>query len=87
MKNGTSQFDYQILDGTATLSVTVDFDEYGDAEITEVLFGGHDVTDDEVVEAISEKIIDYAYSNDDFFISDRENAAEFRCECERNGDE
>lgn len=86
MKNGTSQFNYDILDGTVTLSVTIDFDEYGDAEITEVLHGGHDVTDDDVVEAISERLIDYAYEHDDFFTSDRESADEFRGECERNGD-
>lgn len=87
MKNGTSQFDYDILDGTVTLNVTIDWDEYGDGEITEVLNDGYDVTDDEVIEALSEKIIDYAYTKDDAFTSDRENAAEFSAECERNGDE
>ena len=86
MKNGTSGFSYYILQDAVELNVIIDWDEYGEPEIIEISIDGLDVTEDAIELNLSDKLIEYAGENDQYFTSDKENRAEFLCECERNGE-
>lgn len=78
MKNGTSQFNYTILEDTVTLNVYIDWDEYGEPDIEEVTIDGYDVTEEVLSFGLRDKLIDYAEQHEEYFTRDEESRGDFR---------
>lgn len=82
MQSGTSVFNYYLLSGAIELDIRIEFDEYGNHDIT-VEYEGLDVTEDALSYGITDKLLEMA---DNYFVSDSVTAGEFRYECAKNGD-
>ena len=84
MKNGTSQFKYYILQDEVEMNVIIDWDEYGEPEVTEITIGELDVTEEALELNLFDKLTEYASENEQFFTSDKDTEGDFIGECERN---
>lgn len=85
--NGTSEFDYSILEDSVHLTCRVNFDEYGTGEVESVLLDDeYDVTEEVLSWGLEQKIVEYAEEHPDYFDSDEATRADFLNDCNRNED-
>jgi len=71
MENGVSLFKYWILEDTVELSVRIDWDEFGEPMIEEILINDLDVTEEILSYGLRDKLIEWAIDHD-CFLADRE---------------
>ncbi|UOF77772.1 hypothetical protein [Caudoviricetes sp.] len=67
LKDGVSCFEYYLLEDSVCLNCRVVFDEYGEADIDEILLNGEvDVTDEILSFGLHDKIVDCQQCADNF---------------------
>ncbi len=71
MENGVSLFKYWILEDTVELSVRIDWDEFGEPMIEEILIKDLDVTEEILSYGLRDKLIEWAIDHD-CFLADSE---------------